>query len=381
MNDAHGALAWLAGFTVPSAPTGAVLAVTFADSGVWMGRVTGARDVLAELREPRIVPSVLDMRIAGELLENGKVPEASDADVFDELVDLASRARQSIGDRDSALAMGRGTLKFVSVTRLEMVEATVPEVNRLHGMLIELAGPAPVDAILLGPGTDQWPGLWEAFTERGFSALLPGDPFPTTFGGDEQPTGLLDRVDEAPSNLAWTDTAESGPLSFTAAGIDPADYEIDANGDVQFDGPVSDDAFEESDEARAAREQQAKRRFRWTAAASVVLLLGLGGAGAAVAMNLHEHAGPNMASVNDSGSTATTTDAPSSTSAPEHIPNSADPAELAAARSTMLRYTTPPPPPPPKKTKKPSTGRNPSPGPHRRTVPNPIPGLPPIVVR
>ncbi len=398
MTSGHGTFGWLAGFSVPPTPTGAVIAVVFGASGVWMGRVDGTGRVSAELREPRIVPDVLDTRIACELIENGKAPEASDPDVFDELVALAARARDSIGDRDSALAMGPGTLRFISVTRLEMVEATVPEVNRLHGMLIELAGPQPIDAILLGPGTDLWPGLWEAFTERGFSALLPGDPFPTTFGGDDLPTGLLDRVDAAPATLAWTDTTdESGPLSFSASGIDPSRYALDANGDVRFDTPAVDSASDanglvqaeyvddETDEDRRAREAQSRRRTRWTAAAAVVVLLGLAGAGTAVAMNVHEHGGPELTAVDDSSSATGSTQAPAqSTPALEHIPTAADPSELAAARSTMMQYTTPPPPPPPppkKTSKKPPTGANPGPGHPRRTVPNPIPGLPPIVVK
>ncbi|GEE00161.1 hypothetical protein nbrc107696_06070 [Gordonia spumicola] len=376
MTSGHGTLGWLADFPIPPAPTGAVLAITFGDDGVWMGRVDGTRRVIGELREARIVPAVLDVRIAGELVENGKVPEAEDPEVFAELIPLAAHTRTTIGDRDSALAMGRGAVSFVSVTRVDMVEATVPEVNRLHGMLIELAGSQPVDAILLGPGTDGWPGLWEAFTERGFSALLPGDPFPATFGGDDRETGLLDRVDETPATLAWTEQSdESGPMSFTASGIDPADYELDDNGDVQYEtAPVDGPSDEE-------RELQARRRRRWTAAAAVVVLLGLAGAGTAVAMNVHEHGGPTMAAL-DSESASDTAQKPSTTSSePERIPTTADPTEMAAARSTMLAYTTPPPPPPPKKTtKKPSTGRTPDPGHKRRTVPNPIPGLPPIVV-
>lgn len=78
MADQYDAPPRLAGFTIPDAPTGVVLAVTFGQTGLWAGHVDGARRVVASLSEPRIVPDVLDVRIASDLWESGKVPEASD---------------------------------------------------------------------------------------------------------------------------------------------------------------------------------------------------------------------------------------------------------------------------------------------------------------
>lgn len=397
MTDQYDTASWLADFSVPEAPTGAVLTITFGAAGVWIGRVDGHRHIVAAQSERRIVPEALDLRIACELLENDSVPEAEDPEVFDELTGLAERARTSIGTRESTLVMGTGTLRFVSVSLTEMVEATVPEVNRVHGMVVELAGSDPVDAILLGPGTEQWPGLARALDERGFTVLNPGAQFPDTFGGDdEDPTETLDRVVSAPAALAWgAETIDDGPVSFSASGIDPADYGLDEYGNVLYENvdgadPVRDDLAPVSDEDADEEQRAAERRRRWrmTAAAAFVVLLGLGGVGTAVAMNVHEHSGPSMDQLSDvSGTTSKSED---ESVAPEHIPNSADRAEVSAARAEMLDYTTPPPPPKPKTTtsapkprqteERPAPGPTPTPKPRKRTIPNPIPGLPPIVV-
>ncbi|MCF8606029.1 hypothetical protein L5I01_22000 [Gordonia sp. HY442] len=411
MTDQYDIEPWLSGFTIPEAPTGAVLALTFGASGIWTGRVDGRRRIVASLSEPRIVPSILDMRIAAELTENGSVPEASEPAVFDELTELVRRARDLIDDRDSTFVMGTGTLRFISVSRADIVEATVPEVNRIHGMIVELAGTQPVDAILLGPGTDQWPGLWESLTERGFTALLPGDRFPDTFGGDDDPTNTLARIDEAPVALAWgAQPSDSGPASFSASGIDPADYRLDEYGNVQFDSSRRDqygdtqygdiqfgDAGYRDDPNEARRAAESKRRWQITAAAAILVLVGLGGVGTAVATNIHEHNGPSIDELGDLSASDTTSETESS--APAHIPNSADRKEVAAARAKMLKYSTPPPPPKPTPTttqkqrpqqdqqqdqqqtqERPRPGPPPLPKPRKRTIPNPIPGLPPIVV-
>ncbi|MGO3328218.1 hypothetical protein [Gordonia sp. (in: high G+C Gram-positive bacteria)] len=404
MSDQYDTAPWLSGFTIPAAPTGAVLALTFGQSGIWTGRVDGRRRIVASLSEPRIVPSVLDMRVAAELVENGSVAEAAEPSVFAELTELVARARDQFDGRESIFVMGAGTLRFVAVSRADIVEATVPEVNRIHGMIVELAGDQPVDAILLGPGTDLWPGLWESLTERGFTALSPGDRFPNTFGGDDDPTNTFARIAEAPVPLAWgAPPSESGPVSFSASGIDPADYGLDEYGNVQFDAALGEPYRDLQDEASLEREEdpgearraaESKRRWQITAAAAILVLVGLGGVGTAVATNIHEHKGPSIDELGDLSGNETASEA--ETVAPAHIPNSADRKEVAAARAKMLKYSTPPPPPKPKATttqkqqqqepqrqqtqERPRPGPEPQPKPRKRTIPNPIPGLPPIVI-
>ncbi|WP_132992855.1 hypothetical protein [Gordonia zhaorongruii] len=419
--SAQGGLGWLGGFAIPSAPSGAVLALGFGDDGIWLARITG-RPVGGEARvinaivEPRIVPRVLDMRVAGELYESGRIDEASDPAVFEELTELVRRARTGMGNRDSILVMGTHALRFVSVKREEIIEGTVPEVNRLHGMIVELAGTQPVDAILLGPGIAEWPGLWESLTERGFSALLPGDPFPATFAGDDGPTNLLDRVEKQPVSLAWGDSnRDLSPLSFTASGIDPADYDLDRDGNVRFGGPALDGrpsvAADDDSPEKVAADRKRRRR---TAVAAFAVILGLGGVGAAVAATVHERPRPSvnpLEGIAETASETTTED-----EGPARIPTSVDRREVKAARAKMIEYSTPPPPP---KTTQRTTdsesdresrqtrgenndddngngngnrngnggrqGAEPGPEPRptqrkKQTIPNPIPGLPPIVI-
>ncbi|EGD53817.1 hypothetical protein [Gordonia neofelifaecis] len=360
---------WLTAFDLPCEPTGAVIALDLVPEGLWAARVRDGSAAESEL-EDRIHPSVLDARIAGYLRDSGKV-DAAAPEVFAELLAVAGRARASLVGRDSALIMGDEHLRFVMLTLDDVVEATVPEANRAHGMIVELAGLLPVDAVLLGPGHVAWPGLWEALTERGFSVLQPGDDFPETFGGNDSPTELLSAVEAPQAVRAW-DAAAAGPEL-----VNPADYNMDRFGNTVHQEPVGP---VETDSA----EPQPGMRGRMIAVAAVTLLA-VGGGGVALAMNAHESSGPDRNAAESA--TRSSSKAPGTTSEPVRVPGSVDPKDLAAARVPMLKYTTPPPPPPKKTTKEQSSEAQTGPAPQaparphrRRTIPNPIPGLPPIVI-
>ncbi|WP_347957630.1 hypothetical protein [Gordonia aichiensis] len=372
---------WLTGFDLPDAPTGAVMALDLGPAGLWAARIVDGAAVAADT-ESRIHPGVLDARIAGYLRDTGRV-EVSDDAVFAALMTVAAHAREALADRDTALVMGGEGLRLVTVTIDDVVEATVPEANRAHGMIVELAGPLPVDAVLLGPGLDDWPGLWEALTERGFSALMPGDRFPETFGGDDAPTDLLDAVPPQPEVRAWDNSGQNAAL------VDPADYGLDRFGntvDVYRD-EAADEPSTRGAEAEGGDDDSGESapgmRGRMIAAAAVTLLA-VGGGGVALALNANVRSGPEATSTKAREADGVAAMTPTSTL--EHINSSVSPADLAAARAPMAKYTTPPPPPPPKptstRTAVPKTGPEPqAPTTHRRRIiPNPIPGFPPIVI-
>lgn len=365
---------WLAGFELPAAPTGAIIAIDFSPDGLWAARMEkGLSDVFAAAEftvEQRIQPEVLDSRIAAYLRESGKV-DAADPEVYAELVAVAGRARRSLVGRDAAVVMGGSRLQFVTLTIDDAIEATVPETNRAHGMIVELAGTDPVDAVLLGPGLKDWPGLPRALTERGFSPLTPGDVFPETFGGDDEPTTLLEAIEPPQQIRAWDNSDQNAAL------VDPADYGLDRFGNAVVD--VYSD--HEDTESSTDPERQPGMRGKMLAVAAILVVVG--GGGVAVAMNAQEASSPGIASsVSSDPSKPAGTGSP--TDEPERVNSSVDPADMSAAKAPMLKYTTPPPsktttrarsseaqpaPPPPPPTR------------HRpRTIPNPIPGLPPIVI-
>lgn len=359
-----GAPAWLADFDLPDAPTGAVIAVDIEATGLWAGRVEDGA-VVESQTESRIHPDVLDARIAAYLRDSGQV-QTPTPEAFGELVVVVGRGRQALVGHDSSLTMGFEHLRLVRLGLDDVIEATVRETNRAHGMIVELAGTDPVDAVLLGPGHSSWPGLWEALTERGFSVLLPGDDFPVTFGGDEQPTELIAPVSGPQVIRAW-EGEDAGPAS-----VDPADY-----GPDRF-GPAEPDVYTDEQAPAAAPEPGMRGRLL---VLGVLILMAVGGGGVALAMNAHEASGPER-DVAETTSSAPTSN--SSTSEPERVPSNVDPRDLEAARAPVSSYTTPPPPS--KSTKPRQSEARPGPKPpeptrpKRRTIPNPIPGLPPIVI-
>ncbi|MFZ2510748.1 MAG: hypothetical protein WAW85_06625, partial [Gordonia sp. (in: high G+C Gram-positive bacteria)] len=206
---------WLDEFTIPETSSGAVLALDFDEQGIWAARLDRDRTVEAVVTEPRITPPVLDVRVATYLRDSESVVGVETEAGFAELLALCPQAREKLHDRDSALLLGREHLRLVTVSLDTVMAATVPEVNRAHGMIVELAGREPVAAVFLGPGTDDWPGLWEALSDRGYTLLLPEDQFPETFAGDEAGTGVLESVSSGPMSLAWA--AAEDPVDEIAA--------------------------------------------------------------------------------------------------------------------------------------------------------------------
>lgn len=344
---------WIDDFAIPADAAGAILALNLDDDSLWAARLSADGTVSGTVTEPRIDPRVLDVRIAGYLRDGETVDGADDPAVFAELLDVCRRARGELLDRDSTLVMGTHRLRLVTVTLDTVVAATMPELNRAHGMLVELAGREPVAAVLLGPGTDAWPGLWESLTERGFAPIFPGDPFPVTYAADDTATGMLEALDPAAAApLAW------------AAVDDPAAASSTAHGTVA--------------PARLDRSTRTARRTRIaTAAAAAVIAL------TAVVVAITSLTGDDDVRTSPAAASEPTVTAVETGPA---APTTASPADLRAARAPMLRYrppvTTATETATETATQRPTTGPRPTqPRPNpRRTIPNPIPGLPPIVI-
>lgn len=346
---------WLDDYAIPPGTAGVVLAVDFGETGVWMARLNPDLGIAEAITESRITPTVLDLRTAAQLRDTGAIAGVDNDAAFAELVTLCGRARGTLVERDSAMVMGDEHLRLVTVSLETLMTATLPEVNRAHGMIVELAGREPVAALFVGPGTDLWPGLWESLTDRGFSLLTPEDPFPVTFAGDEDATHVLDPVDSgAVTSLAW---AAEAPDELTT--LVPTES-----------APTPDPG---------------RRRTKTVLAAAAVGVVALTGAGIAVA-SMSGKDGPSLPPTAAPGGAGESGSEAVSTTGSEAAPTTAEPADLRAARATMRRYTAPPTTRKPPPTSEATTGpepqpeRKPRPRDHRRTIPNPIPGLPPIII-
>lgn len=347
---------WIDDFSIPADTAGAVVAVDFGDDGLWAARLDADGAVVRIAREPRITPAVLDLRVATYLHHSEAIPGTDDPQTFAELLDVCRRARASLIERESVLLMGTDRLRMVSVTLDTVLAATVPEANRANGVIVELAGSEPVAAVLLGPGIDRWPGLWEALTERGFAMLGPEDPFPELFAGDDAATHALQAISPDPVALAWATSAATPSADIAAPGTDAPDTGA-------------------PDTAAPGTSVRNPRRTRIALTAAALAVIALGGAGLATALSLDDTDQPSTAA---ESSTPSSTD-PSVSGAP-----AAAPSELRAARAPMKRYV------PPRTTSSTTSttseaplGPRPRPKPrpdNRRTLPNPIPGLPPIVI-
>lgn len=395
---------WISAFALPEEFTGAVIALDLESDGLWAARIEPDRSVAAEVREPRIVERTLDLRIAAKL--RPRYPEAESPAAFGELVSLADRARERLMDLDSVMMLGDEHIRLLRVSLDDVRAATLPEVNRAHGMVNELAGQAPVDAVLLGPGGERWPGLWESLTDRGYTVLHPGDPFPATFGGDEGETSILDAVEAPPRALAWAleeeaaaaalhdgdgEGAEPLAMDGRAAAADSAELALAADGDrvdddrvdsdgVDGDGGDGDGAYEEA--GRPEPSDGGRRGLKQLLVAA--LAVGVIG-GAAVALGLVAREIPRPAPETPEVAAASTGVEASEARDAERDqlpPTRVEPAEIREARETMLRYTTPTPTTtePPAQPAETAPAPRPTPPDHRRTIPNPIPGLPPIVI-
>ncbi|MXP23611.1 hypothetical protein GIY30_19920 [Gordonia sp. HNM0687] len=158
-------------------------------------------------------------------------------------------------------------------------------------------------------------------------------------------------VDPAPRTVV-----DAGPPP-PPSGYDPREWAFEPTG---AERPVS---------VRQARPRIPKRLFAGVGAAGVVAVIAVT---VAVAVTGAE---PQDRSAASPAATQTVVDGPP--------PDYADPADVVDAGVAAARYT-PPPPPPPTTTSEPTQQQQnqprPRPRPRQRVIPNPIPGLPPIIL-
>ncbi len=294
-----------------------------------------AEVVVAQRRSPEIRPHMLDRMLADHLIDTGRVDEPTGSAWMVELVDLAARGRARLAASDSTFLLGRDHVRYFRVARRDLDEATMRLAAEVARRCAEIAAAAPesVTSVVMRSAPETWPGLDAALTRCGTPPVV------LLADSDAGRTELTHAVD-VPS-VVDTDQLSAHPTT------PPEIVAAEVAGVLAL--------------------RPSRRTRILLGAAAVGAIIGIGGGVAVAVTGDGTSSGPAL---NQAAPTTATTSSGAY----------ADPADFAEARQTPVRYV---PPPPPVETTVDRPSRQ---GPIRQrtrppriTIPNPIPGLPPIV--
>ncbi|MEE3851437.1 hypothetical protein VZC37_13910 [Gordonia sp. LSe1-13] len=395
------------------------LLVDLASDGIRIATVDPSTETVVAERMSSIRPADLDHLLATHLVRTGRVERPTSAIWTAELVELAGRGRSRLATAESAVVMGRDRVSFFRVTRSDLEEATEaiwPQVAQLCDEAA-VAAPEEISSVVLTAGHEAWPGL-ATMLRRDAEVPVVVDG-PGAFRSAGRPS---DRRGE---------TATRAPVARTSVGSAAVEQRtqpverVDRLQDWPDDAPIpNDDPLPGPIASLAAdRPPRSRKPFRRPLAGvglvAVCALIGVGAAvvfAAVIALFGGEETPDSLSEFVDDGREASAPADPGSGDADPADPTTADPGvavrrALAAARRPAEQYVPPPPPetyssnpesttggpparrgpqnrppgpapaPPPAPPPPPAPAPAPAPGPpQQRTVPNPIPGLPPIVL-
>lgn len=398
---------WLATRRILSPAGTGVLAADFGDQGLWCAALTNPGHGLLVQRQIGIIDPVrLDRQLGTWLTTQGRVP--SDAPPA-ELAAVAADARLRLADRDGVFLMGTESIRLLRVSREDLALATEDEFSELVATLSELREQAGTGSeVLWGPGFAAWPGVPEQLAELGWQQQVtplgvprhrrrraaesspatdlpaPGAPVdrPAVDRPSvdlDRPTDVLPRIADVPETITVLDDVPD------LAEVEDAEFPADD----AATGPIPGIAVPAADRVPGRHRNRRRPRLGHRARVLAVgagLVAVLAGGATAVAVT-----GPDTGEAVAPPSSVTSTEAESDDTAAPY----ADPGEVDAAGAPVVRYRSPAPEP--TTTTAPSTAERPAapnPPPRERprpnvpipvpepgaTIPNPIPGLPPIVL-
>lgn len=349
------------------------LLVDLADDGLLISAVEpDAGDIVDQRVLWAIHPTALDQALSEHLVRVGRVDAPTTDSWWNELRELAARGREKLAATDGTFVMGHGNVQFFRVAQRDLDTATAPAAAELTRALREMGKEFQSTSVYLGYDNEDWPGL-DKVLERNLHLPVVVSQAPADHPG-------LVAADTLDPGTPATDTGA------TAAG--PA---------------MTQPTTAAAPAASATRRPgwRPGRRLLIAMAAIAAVIIGVGTATALAMSGGDDTPSTPTAGLFSSSSTSSSAPAappasaapPAATSppAPPAPTTFADPAALAAAQVPAVRYT--PPPPPPEPTQDTTTGGGsqqgpyspnrprPAPAPPRgRAIPNPIPGLPPIVI-
>jgi hypothetical protein len=420
---------------------------------------------LVEHGNGRLCPHMLDLTLADHLVRIGRVTRPESTEWAAELIGLMPQVRERLAAVDGAFAMGTEHVAMFRMSRTDCVTALSRELADAASIITRTVDEAPVgvDAVVVMPDHESWPGLVDELDERlplpvvaldGESAdadggrhtvgatpdeSAPDDPEPESAEDDRsapeeiaaEPV-VVEQADPEPTTRPIPVTRPAEPLAYAVeqggAGIPTATPEVspgpavaqaDASGVSNH--PVRDitttgdhDVVREQNDAASMSGAGPRayappggasgravgpggRRRLAVGAVAVGGAVALGGAILAVPW-LHGSDGsrsaPSVVGFTSPTTAPTASSAPSTSAAapttgarpnpaPATPPAATAPIDTRPAQGPAVQYTAPPPPQRPSYVapNRPRGGGLPLPViPRRRTIPNPIPGLPPIVL-
>ncbi|MYR08177.1 hypothetical protein GTV32_18565 [Gordonia sp. SID5947] len=396
------------------------LLVDVTDDGLRVTTVDPRLDAsVAALMAEAIRPSSLDQLLAAHLIRTGRVEQPTTEEWSAELVDLASRARSRLASTDGTFIVGREYVQYFRVWQRDLDEATAGPADGVARLCEEAAVDAPgrITSVVLAGGHEAWPGLAPMLGRRApvpVIALMPAGTPEVERSEPRHDDGVPLGAAPPTPDLIVPETVPSAPPVAPRTGDFPAPM---AGGSSERPRASPPDARRPAPETRgweagAGKLRPATRAMVWRQRLSGRrALIGIAALCAIVVIGAATAVAVSGGSDSD-GSSASAEDATTATSGDDSA--YADPADLTAARVPAATYVPPPPPPPPEPTSDNSssgetaTGRQrtgeptrqppprrprqnapppapaplpaPPPLPRQRVIPNPIPGLPPIVL-
>jgi hypothetical protein len=328
-----------------TAQVGPAFALIDLDDGGLRGAAVDAAtgQCLMQLDDHDLQGHAFDRTIADHLVRTGRAPMPENGEWARELLDLMAKARSALSRSDGTFVMGQEYVGMLRVTRMDLDEALAPAVARAVSLArsIAVGSPAPVTAVVLMPDHVIWPGLHFA---------------------------LGSELHDLPVVALQADT----PLAVPGRHARPEPVVEPAAAQAPPPPPEPED-------------YRRQNRLVLIGAALLAVLIVVGGA-TLVATPWRDDTGQPQSQrylrTPESNNPETAT--PESTnrsSAPPTSPTSTPtssvpelpPINTEAALAPVMSYTSPPPPPPPSTTRR-------APRPTPNTIPNPIPGLPPILL-
>jgi hypothetical protein len=331
---------------------------------------TGER--LIELSEPLVEPAALDRMLADHLVRNGRAKSPQTRSEALELIGLMPLVRIKLAGASGAFVIGRNSVGLVRVTHHDLDEALAPALSRAASLArsVAMGSPQRVTSVVVMPGHTRWPGLLEGLTAAMGSQRV-----------GRLPVVALRAVPLRQSlgrhDAEWSTNPDAGAIA--------------PNRRTRFYLPAP--AAPDPEQAKKIRTQNRKVLAGAVAAA----LIAIGGAAAwAAPWQGSEHVESRPLSIervlegpaDPPSPTIPAPQAPSPTravpAAPVAPPTTViPPIDTARALAPAVQYEAPAAPPPSaprQESQAPPPPRQAPPAPAPRTLPNPIPGLPPILL-
>ncbi|MGZ8177344.1 hypothetical protein ACXVUM_05375 [Williamsia sp. SKLECPSW1] len=238
--------------------------VEFGDTGLRASVVDAATGTsLVEHGNGRLCPHMIDLTLADHLVRIGRVTRPESTQWAAELIGLMPEIRGRLAVADGAFAMGTDNVAMFRMSRVDCITALESELTDAATVITTTVREAtlPVDAVVVMPDHELWPGLVAELSDRLPLAVVALDAATCadvdvddrgrhTAGADgsEDPTAD-EAVEPAPDEADEPTEADQVDEPAADEADEPATDEPDAPGDpaAAADAPTDDTTTEAAD--------------------------------------------------------------------------------------------------------------------------------------